>query len=106
MANIPDDMKPKRINDTTVEFLGITFVETPKVPESEKTWERVAKPAKLAKVKLTGVDGNAFSLIAVCVEAARKAKYTPEQIQAFKDECFKGDNGYALNTCVKWFEVR
>lgn len=71
-----------------------------------KTWETVAIPTKRAKVKLTGTDGNAFALIGLCVKAAKKAGYTAEQIQAFKDECFYGNNGYALNTCVKWFEVR
>ena len=66
----------------------------------------VAKPAKLAKVKLTGVDGNAFMLLGVCRKAARNAKYSNEQIEAFLAEAMAGDYDHLLVTCCEWFEVR
>ena len=65
----------------------------------------VAPPAKLAKVKLVGTDGNTFALVARCMNAGRKAKYTPEQLDAFKAEVFSGDYDHALQTMCTWFEV-
>lgn len=71
-----------------------------------ETKTEVAKPAKLAKVKLTGTDGNAFALMGRCKEAGRKAKYSNEQIQAFLTEAMSGDYDHLLQTCCSWFEVR
>lgn len=65
----------------------------------------VEKPAIKAPVQLVGVDGNAFMLIAVCRRAARKAKYTPEQIEAFCQEAMSGDYDHVIQTCTDWFEV-
>jgi hypothetical protein len=70
------------------------------------TTTTVAKPAKLAKVKLVGEDGNAFSILGRCKEAARKAKYTPEQIKAWQTEAMSGDYNHLLATCCEWFDVR
>lgn len=66
----------------------------------------VAKPEKLAKVKLTGTDGNAFALLGRCKEAGRKAGYTSEQLKAFMKEAMAGDYDHLLATCCDWFEVR
>jgi hypothetical protein len=65
----------------------------------------VAKPEKLAKVKLVGNDGNAFAILGRCREAARKAKYTPEQVNAWMKEATSGDYDHLLATCCEWFEV-
>lgn len=67
--------------------------------------DTVAKPAKLAKVKLVGTDGNAFALLGRCKEAGRKAKYTPEQLSAFQKEAMSGNYDHLLATCCDWFEV-
>lgn len=66
----------------------------------------VVKPTKLAKVKLTGVDGNAFMLLGVCKNAGRKAGYTKEQLDAFQKEAMSGNYDHLLATCCDWFEVR
>ena len=66
----------------------------------------VAKPENLAKVKLTGKDGNAFNLLGLCRIAGKKAGYTSEQLKAFSDEATSGNYDHLLQTCMKWFEVR
>ena len=66
----------------------------------------VSKPEKLAKVKLTGKDGNAFNLLGLCRAAGKKAGYTPEQLTAFTNEAMSGDYDNLLATCCQWFEVR
>ena len=101
LPGVPDDLQPKRINDTTIEFLGINFVTTP-APAPAPT---VAKPAKLAKVKLIGEDGNAFMLLGLCKRAGQKAGYTAEQLAAFQKEATSGDYDNLLRTCMDWFEV-
>jgi hypothetical protein len=64
------------------------------------------KPEKKARVKLVGEDGNAFAILGRCVAAGKKAKYTPEQLKAFKDDATSGDYNHLLATCCEWFEVR
>lgn len=66
----------------------------------------VAKPTKLAKVKLTGIDGNAFSILGACKTAGRKAGYTQEQLEAWQKEAMSGNYDHLLATCCDWFEVR
>jgi hypothetical protein len=65
----------------------------------------VVKPEKRAKVRLVGVDGNAFMLIGVCRQAGKRAGYTPEQITAFQEEAMSGDYDHVIQTCMDWFEV-
>lgn len=98
---IPDDLKPTRIDENTVDFLGIKFVSTPAPPKPPPT----AKPEQLAKVKLVGTDGNAYALLGECIQAGRRAGYTPEQIKAFKDEATSGNYSHLVATCTDWFEV-
>lgn len=61
---------------------------------------------KRPRVKLVGNDGNAFAILARCREAAQKAKWTPEQIQAFLTEATSGSYDKLLATCMKYFDVR
>jgi hypothetical protein len=56
-------------------------------------------------VKLVGTDGNAFSIIAACVKAARKAKLPLDEINAFQDEAMASDYNALLRTCMKWFNI-
>ena len=68
-----------------------------------------AKPVKvekLPKVKLTGTDSNAFSVIGLCVRAAKKAGWTQERIKAFREEAMGGDYYNVLGTAMKHFDVR
>ena len=101
LPGVPDDLQPKRIDKSTVEFLGISFVATPAPPKHEP----VAKPVKLARVSLTAVDGNAYMLIGTCLRAGKKAGYTAEQLIAFKKQATSGNYGNVLRTCCEWFEV-
>lgn len=66
----------------------------------------IAKPEKLAKVKLIGNDGNAFAILGACLSAGRKAGYTPEQLKAYQTEAMSGNYDHLLATCCDWFEVR
>ena len=45
---------------------------------------------KKLKLRLVGLDGNAFSLMGAFQTAARKAKWTPEEIKAVLDKCMSG----------------
>ena len=51
-------------------------------------------------VQLVGEDGNAFAIIARCVQAARRGGLAPEQIEAFKTEAAGGDYEHLLQTCM------
>ena len=55
-------------------------------------------------VKLVGEDGNAFAILARCFSAARKAKWTPEQITLFKNEATAGDYDHLLRVVLKHFD--
>jgi hypothetical protein len=57
-------------------------------------------------VKLVGTDGNAFAVLGACKKAARLAKWTPEQVQAFTDEAMSGDYNHLLRTCMTHFNVK
>jgi hypothetical protein len=57
------------------------------------------------KVKLTGRDGNALSIINSCSVAARKGKVPQEEIDQFNNEALSGDYDNVLRTCLKWFSV-
>ena len=58
------------------------------------------------RVKLIGEDGNAFAILGRCIEAARKAKVSPEEIKAFHAEATSGDYDHLLRTCMRWFATR
>ena len=57
------------------------------------------------RVKLLGKDGNAFAVISFCEEAARKAKWSKEQIDAFMKEAMSGDYNHLLATAMNYFDV-
>ena len=57
------------------------------------------------KVKIIGANGNAFTIIGKCVNAAKRAKVSSEEITLFKDEALGGDYNHLLQTCMKWFSV-
>jgi hypothetical protein len=65
----------------------------------------IEPPAKKATLILDGVDGNAFMILGSARKTARKAGYTPEQIEALTDEAKNGDYDHLLQTMFKWFEV-
>lgn len=58
------------------------------------------------KIKLTGTDGNAFSVLGKCSAAAKKAGLTGEQVKEFQTEAMSGDYNHLLATCMNYFDVR
>ena len=56
-------------------------------------------------VKLTERNGNAFTILAACREAARKAEWSKERIEQFSKEAMAGDYDELLQTCIEYFEV-
>ncbi|MCH7536063.1 MAG: hypothetical protein IH948_10065 [Bacteroidetes bacterium] len=56
-------------------------------------------------VKMVGMDGNAFAILARVRNALRRAKIRDKYIQKFTDEAMKGDYDNLLQTCMKWVSV-
>lgn len=57
------------------------------------------------KLKLTGKNGNAFSLMAHAIRAAKGAGWTNERIDALLNEAQSGDYNHVLRTLCTHFEV-
>jgi hypothetical protein len=56
-------------------------------------------------VQLSGQDGNVYSIIGRCREAAKKAQWLPTEWEAVKKEMMDGDYDHVLQTAMKYFEV-
>lgn len=54
-------------------------------------------------VALTGQDGNAFTILGHCREAARDAGLPEHEIAAFTDDAMAGDYDHLLQTAMRWF---
>ena len=57
------------------------------------------------KVELTGINGNAFSILGKVIRALKKGGATSEQIEEFQAEATSGDYDHLLQTCMKWVDV-
>ena len=57
------------------------------------------------RVKLSGTDGNAFSLMGKVSQALRKASVPQAEITAFQAEAMSGDYDHLLQTCMRWVNV-
>ena len=55
---------------------------------------------KKVKLKLVGLDGNAYALMGAFQRQARKEKWTPDEIKAVLDECTSGDYNHLLSTLM------
>jgi hypothetical protein len=55
---------------------------------------------KLVKLRLEGLDGNAFSLMGAFKQAARKQGWSTDEIRVVLDECMKGDYNHLLLTLM------
>jgi len=53
------------------------------------------------KLKLVGLDGNAFSLMGAFQQAARKQSRTPAEIKTVLDDCMSGNYDHLLQVLVK-----
>lgn len=58
------------------------------------------------ELKIIGMDGNAFSIIAKARRAAKKAGWTSDEISSFCEEAMDGDYGHLLSTTMKHFDVK
>jgi hypothetical protein len=56
-------------------------------------------------VKLTGNDGNAFSIMAQVSKALRKAGASSEELEEYMIESMAGDYNNLLRTAMKWVNV-
>jgi hypothetical protein len=57
------------------------------------------------RVKLSGRDGNAWSVIARVGEALKRAKVPPDEISRYTDESVSGDYDHLLKTAMRWVDV-
>lgn len=57
------------------------------------------------ELKLSGVDGNAFSILGHAMKALRRAQMPQETMDQFMREAQSGDYDHLLQTCMKWFDV-
>lgn len=53
-------------------------------------------------VRLSGEDGNAFSIIGRVTRAMKDEGLDTEEVNAFRDEAMSGDYDNVLQTCMKW----
>ena len=58
-------------------------------------------PDKTVKLDLTKIDGNAFSLMGHFRRAAKRAKWTDEEIKSVLDECQSGDYDHLVQTLIQ-----
>ena len=56
-------------------------------------------------LNLVGQDGNAFNVLGLARQAARKAGWSGEKIEAFLNEAMAGDYNHLLFVCMDYFEV-
>lgn len=56
-------------------------------------------------VKLVGSDGNAFSIIGLCVEEAKKKNVPLDKINEFMTEAMSASYSHLLRTCMKYFTI-
>ena len=56
-------------------------------------------------VKLVGQDGNAFMVLGLCKQAARKSGMDKEQVDTIMEEMMAGDYDHVLQTAMKHFDV-
>lgn len=57
------------------------------------------------EVALTGMDGNAFSVLAAVSGALRRAGIDQAERDTFHDEATSSDYDYLLQTAMRWVTV-
>ena len=56
-------------------------------------------------VELTGINGNAFSILGACRRAAERAKLPQEEIDTFYTEATSDDYDHLIQTAMRWFNI-
>jgi len=57
------------------------------------------------KVRLSGTDGNAFSIIGKVAQALRRAGVSAEEQAAFRKAAMSADYDNVLVTAMRWVDV-
>jgi hypothetical protein len=57
-------------------------------------------------VELAGQSGNAFFIIGRVQKALRKAGYTPEEIERYRDDATSDDYDHLIDVTSRWVEVQ
>lgn len=57
------------------------------------------------ELRLIEEDGNVFFIMGKAVREARRAGWSEEKIEKFKEDAMSGDYDHALQTCMEYFEV-
>ena len=57
------------------------------------------------EVKISDCDGNAFSILARCQHAARRAVWDERYLEEFLDEASGSDYNHLLRTVMQYFTV-
>jgi len=57
------------------------------------------------KVRLTGTDSNAFSIMGKVSQALRSAGVPKDERDAFMNEAMSGDYDHLLQTAMRWVDV-
>ena len=57
------------------------------------------------EVNLIDQDGNAFSILAKCQSAARRAAWDERYLEEFLDEATAGDYNHLLRTVMDYFTI-
>jgi len=57
-------------------------------------------------VELAGHDGNAFTVLGRCRQAAQEAGLDEDEIAAFTIEATTSDYDHLLRTAMCWFDIR
>lgn len=57
------------------------------------------------RVKLLGIDGNAFTIMSACSEALRKAGFSQEDVNRYREEAMSGDYSHLLAVSQRWCDA-
>lgn len=56
-------------------------------------------------VQLSGIDGNAFSIMGAVSKALRRGGVSKDEIDAYMKESMSGDYDHVIQTAMAWVEV-
>lgn len=56
-------------------------------------------------VQLSGIDGNAFSIMGTVSKALRRGGVSKDEIDAYMKESMSGDYDHVIQTAMAWVEV-
>ncbi|HEY6193430.1 MAG TPA: hypothetical protein VI504_00160 [Candidatus Eisenbacteria bacterium] len=57
------------------------------------------------RLQLVGQDGNAFMILGLAIRAAKKAGWSQEQIDEYKQKATRGDYDNLLSVTMEFFDV-